>query len=57
MSFSILLGSGDGTFQPPQTLLSGGLFPGANFTVADFNRDGLLDIAVPTYDYYLYLQQ
>jgi hypothetical protein len=56
-SFSILLGNGDGTFQPPQTLLSGGLFPGANFVVADFNRDGLLDIAVPTYDYYLYLQQ
>ena len=57
MSFSILLGNGDGTFQSPQVLLPTGLFPGAEFSVADFNRDGLLDIGVPQYDYYVFLQQ
>jgi len=55
--FSILLGNGDGTFQSPQVLLQGGLFPGGVFMAADFNNDGLLDLSVPAYDYYVFLQQ
>jgi hypothetical protein len=56
-NFSILLGNGDGTFQSPQVLLQGGLFPGATFMAADFNNDGLLDLSAPQYDYYVFLQQ
>jgi hypothetical protein len=41
---SVLLGNGDGTFQPAQNFAAG-LDP-ARVTVADFNGDGTLDVAV-----------
>ncbi|MCE9530188.1 MAG: VCBS repeat-containing protein [Planctomycetes bacterium] len=40
---SVMLGNGDGTFQPPQEFLSG--FYTSALTVADFNGDGKLDVA------------
>ena len=44
-SAAVLLGNGDGTFQPPVTYGSGG--SEADFvTVADFNGDGNLDLVV-----------
>ena len=43
----ILLGNGDGTFQAPISLDSP---PGNSITIADFNGDGVLDIAVGTPD-------
>src|SRR6266702_2455804 len=46
-SFSVLLGNGDGTFQPPRTLPIG---PNPwYFAVGDFNGDGKLDLAVDDY--------
>jgi hypothetical protein len=42
---SVLLGNGDGTFQPPVNYLPEGT--GRAIVVADFNGDGILDIAVP----------
>jgi hypothetical protein len=41
----VLLGNGNGTFQPPATYGSGGFFP-ASIAVADLNGDGKLDLAV-----------
>ncbi len=41
---SMLLGNGDGSFQPPQTYIVGGV-PGS-VAVADFNGDGNLDLSV-----------
>jgi hypothetical protein len=41
---SVLLGNGDGTFQPPQTFEAGSGPHG--IAVADVNRDGILDLAV-----------
>jgi hypothetical protein len=41
---NVLLGKGDGTFQPPATYATGS-FPSA-VTAADFNGDGKLDVAV-----------
>jgi hypothetical protein len=41
---SILLGAGDGTFQPAGTFATG-LYPGA-VAAGDFNKDGKLDLAV-----------
>jgi GH24 family phage-related lysozyme (muramidase) len=41
----ILLGNGDGTFQPEQDFDTGASL-GQTLTVADFNRDGIPDIAV-----------
>jgi uncharacterized repeat protein (TIGR01451 family) len=44
-SVSILLGNGDGTFQPAKTFDVGGVNP-TTFAVADFNGDGKLDLAI-----------
>src|SRR6266699_3917489 len=46
-SFSVLLGNGDGTFQPPRTLPIG-THP-ALVAVGDFNGDGKPDLAVADY--------
>lgn len=40
----ILLGNGDGTFQPQQTIAS--IYYADALTPADFNRDGILDLAL-----------
>jgi hypothetical protein len=42
---AILLGNGDGTFQPAQTFASGG-FVASSITVGDVNGDGKLDVLV-----------
>jgi hypothetical protein len=42
-SISILLGNGDGTFQPPATIITGGTYY-ADLAVGDFNGDGNLDV-------------
>lgn len=47
--FSVYLGNGDGTFQPGTALNK---TPGNGYgkpAVADFNRDGVLDVAIPDY--------
>ena len=41
---SILLGNGDGTFQPPANV--GGFITPTWIAVGDFNGDGKLDLAV-----------
>lgn len=46
---SVLLGNGDGTFQPPVDYPVGGSYTAA-VAVADFNHDGKLDIAALSYD-------
>jgi hypothetical protein len=52
-SVEILLGNGDGTFQPP-TMLNAGDEP-FPITVGDFNGDGKLDFAVTDFDSGVYL--
>jgi hypothetical protein len=42
---AVLLGNGDGTFQPAVVYGTGGMFP-ASLTVADVNGDGKLDLLV-----------
>jgi hypothetical protein len=42
---SILLGNGDGTFQPAMVYSDGGIYPGP-VVLADFNGDDRLDLAV-----------
>ena len=42
---AILLGNGDGTFQPPMTYDAGGCYT-SSVAVADLNRDGKLDIVL-----------
>lgn len=44
-SLSILLGNGDGTLQPAQTYPSGA-YISSSVAIADFNKDGNLDLAV-----------
>jgi hypothetical protein len=46
---STLLGNGDGSFQNPLTSNQGGT-AGGDMTAADFNSDGVLDLAVPLFD-------
>ncbi|MBA3913213.1 MAG: VCBS repeat-containing protein, partial [Acidobacteriales bacterium] len=46
---SVLLGNGDGTFQPPVTHAAGE--GSIHVVVADFNRDGNPDLAASTYPY------
>ena len=43
---AILLGNGDGTFQPARILTEPGLRVPQYQVIADFNRDGLLDLAL-----------
>ncbi len=54
---SVLLNTGDGTFQAPQTLVSGGSVTNADsVAVADLNGDGKPDLAVGTlYNYRTYV--
>ena len=42
--FAVFLGSGDGTFQAPQTLASGTQDGELGILVGDFNSDGMLDV-------------
>jgi len=42
----VLLGNGDGTFQPPETIVSASLGAGDPFVAGDFTGDGNLDLAV-----------
>ena len=45
--YSVLLGNGDGSFQPPAFYsLANGAGP-YSIVIADFNRDGKLDLAIP----------
>ena len=44
VTLEILIGKGDGTFESPQTIPSQA--QGANFAVADFNKDGKIDLAI-----------
>jgi hypothetical protein len=48
MGVSVLLGKGDGTFQAPQILAPQGI-DAQSVAVADFNRDGSLDIVAPDF--------
>jgi hypothetical protein len=45
---SVLLGNGDGTFQPPASYNSGGYYP-ASVALADLNGDGHADLVVANY--------
>jgi FG-GAP-like repeat/FG-GAP repeat len=45
----ILFGNGDGTFQPAVTFASGGS-PSTSAAVADFNHDGIPDIAIANWE-------
>ena len=45
-SVSVILGNGDGTFQAPQSYLSGGVPGGVSVNIADLNGDGKPDLLV-----------
>jgi hypothetical protein len=42
---SVLIGNGDGTFQPATSMPLGGKYPCSWLAVGDFNKDGKLDLA------------
>jgi hypothetical protein len=44
-AISVLIGNGDGSFQPPVLLSSGGFYP-HSLTLGDVNRDAILDLCV-----------
>ena len=46
ITLQILLGNGDGTFQNAQAISPSGTLTTASVAVADFNKDGKLDLAV-----------
>src|ERR1700722_8063941 len=48
LSLNILLGKGNGQFQPPLVVATGGGWDG--IVVGDFNHDGKLDVAVTRTD-------
>ena len=48
-SISILLGNGDGTFQPHQDLKMAGIYP-LSMVAGDFNHDGKPDLVVSYYE-------
>ncbi|HWZ82408.1 MAG TPA: FG-GAP-like repeat-containing protein [Terriglobales bacterium] len=45
---AVLLGNGDGTFQPPMTYPSGGIY-GGSVAAGDVNGDGKLDVVVANF--------
>ena len=48
-NLNLMLGNGDGTFQPERSILSGANYSG--LAVGDFNGDGKLDLVVSGYGY------
>jgi hypothetical protein len=49
--YNVLLGQGDGTFQPPSAVRVADTFSGAGVQVADLNQDGLPDLIANSSDF------
>ena len=49
-AIAVLIGNGDGTFQPPQTFPTGTASPSL-IALGDINNDGKLDVVAATFDY------
>lgn len=49
--YNILLGNGDGTFQPPSAVLVASNFSGGGVQVADLNHDGASDLITYSIDF------